>query len=137
MQQAIVFSEGDRSVRIRCIDGRKARLTVKIGISGKTRHEFEYNVPMRDARELLDLANGHMISKTRYEVPHGKHVWEVDVYDGALEGLIVAEVEMKSENESPELPDWLGREITGDRRFSNQALAELSHGGNWRDGLQD
>lgn len=137
MRQAIIFSDGNRSLRIRSIDGKKARLTLKIGISGMTRHEFEYDVPYADADELLQLANGTMIVKTRYEVPHDKHVWEVDVYEGRLEGLIIAEVEMKSETENPELPSWLGREVTGDKRFSNQSLAEGSLGENWRDGLQD
>ena len=137
MRQAIIFSDGNRSLRIRAIDGKKARLTLKIGISGMSRHEFEYEVPLSDAKELLKLANGSTISKVRYEVPHGKHVWEVDVYDGKLDGLVIAEVEMASENEKPELPSWLGREVTGDRRFSNQALAEGSLGDDWRDGLQD
>jgi CYTH domain-containing protein len=110
-----------------------------VGIDGSSmsRHEFEYEVPLADALELLKLASGNTISKTRYEVPRGGHVWEVDVYGGTLDGLVVAEVEMKGEDEKPELPSWLGRELTGDRRFSNQALAEGSLGENWRDGLQD
>ena len=137
MRQAIIFSDGNRSLRIRAIDGRKARLTLKIGISGLSRHEFEYDVPMADADELLKLANGTTIVKTRYEVPHVKHIWEVDVYEGKLEGLVVAEVEMKSETENPELPAWLGREVTGDKRFSNQSLAEGSLGDDWRNGLPD
>lgn len=137
MRQAIIFSEGNRSLRIRAIDGKKARLTLKIGINGISRHEFEYEVPLSDAEELLELAHGRAIIKTRYEVPHGKHVWEIDVYEGDLKGLVVAEVEMKSEDEKPDLPSWLGREVTGDRRFSNQALAEGSLGVDWRDGLQD
>lgn len=138
-QQAIVFSQGDRTLRVRLVDGSKATLTLKIGIEGSTmsRHEFEYDVPQAEGEELLRLANGNTISKTRYEVPRGGHVWEIDVYDGLLVGLVVAEVEMKSEDETPELPSWLGRELTGDKRFSNQALAEGSLGDNWRDGLQD
>jgi CYTH domain-containing protein len=135
-RQAIVFSEGNRTVRIRAIDKKKARLTIKIGINGLSRHEFEYDVPIKDAEELLALANGHTITKTRYEVKHARHVWEVDVYGGDLEGLVVAEVEMKSEKESPVLPDWLGREVTGDIRYSNHALAEGSLPENWRDEIQ-
>jgi len=138
-EQAIVFSSGDRTVRIRLVDGRKASLTMKIGIDGSamSRHEFEYSVPVSDAEELLDLAHGNRISKTRYEVVRGEHVWEIDVYDGKLDGLTVAEVEMKSEDDKPPLPSWLGKELTGDNRYSNQALAEGSLGDNWRDGLQD
>jgi adenylate cyclase len=137
MRQAIIFSDGDRSLRIRSIDDKEAKLTLKIGASGLVRHEFEYDVPLADAEELLTLANGNTISKTRYDVPHADHVWEVDVYEGKLAGLVVAEVEMESEDEQPALPSWVGREVTGDRRFSNQALAEGSLGDNWRDGLQD
>lgn len=135
-RQAIIFSEGNRTVRIRAIDHKKARLTLKIGINGISRHEFEYDVPIKDAEELLALANGRMITKTRYEVKHARHVWEVDVYGGELDGLVVAEVEMKSEKENPVLPDWLGREVTGDIRYSNQALAEGSLPENWRDEIQ-
>jgi CYTH domain-containing protein len=141
-QQAVIISEGNRTLRIRIIDdkdGKHARLTLKLGIDGSTmsRHEFEYEIPLAEGEELMALANGKKISKTRYEVPRGDHVWEIDVYDGNLDGLIVAEVEMKTEDASPEMPSWLGRELTGDRRFSNQALAEGSLGDNWRDGLQD
>ena len=135
-RQAIIFSQGNRTLRVRAIDRKKARLTIKIGINGISRHEFEFDVPMKDAEELLALANGHMITKTRYEVKHARHVWEVDVYGGELEGLVVAEVEMKSEKESPALPDWVGREVTGDARYSNQALAEGSLPENWRDEIQ-
>lgn len=137
MRQAIIFSDGNRSLRIRTIDGKKARLTLKIGISGMSRHEFEYDVPLSDARELLKLANGTAIVKTRYEVPHAKHIWEIDVFEGKLTGLVIAEVEMKSETEDPELPGWLGREVTGDKRFSNQSLAEGSLGDNWQDELSN
>lgn len=132
-RQAVVFSQGNRMIRIRAIDHKKARLTIKIGINGLSRHEFEYDVPIGDAEELLELANGSMITKTRYEVKHGKHIWEIDVYGGALEGLVVAEVELKSEKDVPEFPDWLGREVTDDQRFSNQSLAEGSLPENWRD----
>lgn len=137
-EQAIVFSSGDRTVRIRMVDGDKASLTMKIGIDGSamSRHEFEYAVPASDAAELLKLAHGNRISKTRHEVVRGDYIWEIDVYEGKLEGLVVAEVELKSEDDKPPLPSWLGRELTGDKRFSNQALAEGSLGDNWRDGLQ-
>ncbi len=76
-----------------------------------------------DARELLTHAIGIVIEKRRFRIPHKGFTWEVDVYEGALEGLTVAEVEMKRETDLPNLPAWLGREITGDRRYSNQALA--------------
>lgn len=135
-RQAVVFAQGNRMLRIRAIDRKKARLTIKIGINGLSRHEFEYDVPIDDAEELLELANGSMITKTRYEVKHAGHVWEVDVYGGALDGLVVAEVELKNEKDVPDIPAWIGREVTGDPRFSNQALAEGSLPEDWRDEIQ-
>jgi len=135
LRQAIIFSEGKRSLRVRTLGDTHARLTVKIGINSTSRHEYEYDVPLSDARELLDLANGGHIAKTRYEVEHHGHVWEIDVYEGDLAGLVVAEVELESEDEKADLPSWLGREVTGDARFSNQALAEGSLGTDWRNGL--
>ncbi|CAN7211884.1 CYTH domain-containing protein [Rhizobium sp. LjRoot254] len=134
-RQAIIFSENNRSIRIRTIDDEEARLTLKIGIDEMARHEFEYEVPIEDARELLDLARGGRIAKTRYKVEHQGHIWEIDVYEGDLKGLVVAEVELESEDEKAALPPWLGREVTGERRFSNQALAEGSLGKDWRDGI--
>lgn len=135
LRQAIVFSEGDRSIRIRTLGDSEARITIKIGINGMARHEFEYDVPVEDAGELLGLANGGRIEKTRYEVRHQGFLWEIDVYEGALAGLVVAEVELESEEDDPALPSWIGREVTADKRFSNQALAEGSLGENWRDGI--
>jgi CYTH domain-containing protein len=138
-RQAVIISEKHRTLRVRVIDNLHARLTLKVAIAGSimSRHEFEYDIPLSDAHELFEIASGTSISKTRYEVPRGEHVWEIDVYSGKLEGLVVAEVEMKSENATPEMPSWLGRELTGDRRFSNQALAEGSLGDDWRDAIRD
>lgn len=113
----------DRSVRVRIHGNKRARLTIKIGKSALVRNEYEYDLPMNDARELLTQAIGIVIEKRRFRIPHKGFTWEVDVYEGALEGLTVAEVEMKRETDLPNLPAWLGREITGDRRYSNQALA--------------
>jgi CYTH domain-containing protein len=118
----------DRSVRVRILDGRKARLTIKIGRSTITRDEFEYDIPIAEAKELLQNAIGIVIEKTRYRVPYEGFVWEVDVFAGEHRGLVIAEVEMMSETDNPALPRWLGREVTGDFRYSNQALAtEYEH----------
>lgn len=133
-RQAIVLSQDDRSARVRVIDDAEAKLTIKIG-TGMTRHEFEYPIPIDEARELLALASGTTIEKVRYQVAQAPHVWEIDVYEGVLAGLVVAEIELADEAEQPALPSWLGREVTGDHRFSNQALAEGSLGGNWRDAV--
>ncbi|MBB3564800.1 CYTH domain-containing protein [Rhizobium sp. BK512] len=128
LKQGYVASMDDRSVRIRILDEKTARLTMKIGRSTLTRDEFEYEIPVSDAEELLENAIGIVIEKTRYRVPHEGFVWEVDVFGGAHRGLVIAEVEMQAETDNPPLPAWLGREVTGDFRYSNQALAtEFEH----------
>ncbi|MFC5756119.1 CYTH domain-containing protein [Rhizobium sp. GCM10022189] len=128
LKQGYVASMDDRSVRIRILDGKTARLTMKIGRGTLTRDEFEYEIPIADAEELLENAIGIVIEKTRYRVPYEGFVWEVDVFAGAHRGLVIAEVEMQAETDNPPLPAWLGREVTGDFRYSNQALAtEFEH----------
>ncbi|MBB3457727.1 CYTH domain-containing protein [Rhizobium sp. BK313] len=134
LRQAYVASMDDRSVRVRLTNDTVATLTMKIG-RAMTRDEFEYEIPVADAEELLGNAIGLVIEKTRYKVPFRGFVWEVDVFRGAHRGLVIAEVEMEDESDDPELPDWVGREVTGEYRYSNQALAtqfeqeynELSH----------
>ncbi|MFA1621466.1 CYTH domain-containing protein [Rhizobium mongolense] len=123
LRQGYIASMDDRSVRVRILDGKRARLTIKIGRNTVTRDEFEYEIPVSDAEELMQSTIGLVIEKTRYRVPHDNFVWEVDVFAGAHRGLVIAEVEMKSENDDPSRPAWLGREVTGDFRYSNQALA--------------
>jgi len=137
MRQAVILAEEGRSLRIRLINNKKARMTLKIDASQLSRHEFEYDVPLSHAREMLALANGSTIVKTRYEVPYKGFTWEVDVYEGKFEGLIVAEVEMKSEKDDPAIPSWIGREVTEDQRFKNRAIAEGSLGDDWRNAVQD
>lgn len=122
LRQAYIASLDDRSVRVRLVNDTRATLTIKIG-KGTTRDEFEYEIPIADARELMDSAPGCVVEKTRYEVPFGNFTWEVDVFDGYYRGLTIAEVEMNDETDDPELPDWLGAEVTGDDRYSNQNLA--------------
>lgn len=122
-RQAYIVTMDDRSVRVRIADGATARMTIKVGKNAMVRDEFEYEIPLADAQGMIDLAVGIVIEKTRYRVPFAGFVWELDVYDGALQGLVIAEVEMATEDDMPDLPDWLGREVTGERRFSNQYLA--------------
>ncbi len=128
LKQGYVAAMDDRSVRIRILDEERARLTLKIGRSTLTRDEYEYDIPVSDAEELLQNAIGIVIEKIRHRVPHEGFVWEVDVFAGAHRGLVIAEVEMQAETDTPSLPAWLGREVTGDFRYSNQALAtEFEH----------
>ncbi|KAB1088025.1 CYTH domain-containing protein [Neorhizobium galegae] len=132
--QAYVASGDDRSVRVRIMDGKRAKLTIKIGRELLARDEFEYEIPLADAEEMANAAVGIVLEKTRHEVRHGGYTWEVDVYDGAYKGLVVAEVEIEDEGALPDIPDWIGGEITGDRRYSNMVMAtedlsgELCHG---------
>jgi adenylate cyclase len=137
MRQAIILSQNEHTLRVRIFGDGRAKMTLKVGIDAQRRHEFEYDIPPDHAAEILDLALGREIAKTRYEVPYRGYVWEVDCYQGDLSGLVIAEVEMDGEGHDPELPPWLGREVTEDRRFSNHALAEGSLGENWRDALSD
>ncbi|MCJ8521388.1 CYTH domain-containing protein [Pseudorhizobium tarimense] len=121
--QAYIVTMDDRSLRIRIMDDERATLTLKIGRQLISRDEFEYSIPVADAKELAASALGIVLEKTRHEVEHEGFTWEVDVYAGAYDGLVVAEVEMEDEEQEPPLPPWLGAEVTGDRRYSNQLMA--------------
>jgi adenylate cyclase len=122
IEQAYILAMDGRNMRVRVKDRKKATLTIKAG-NGITRDEFEFEVPVKEALPLFEMKLGNLIEKTRYKIKHAGYVWEVDVYSGPLSGLIVAEVEMKSESENPALPDWVGKELTGNTTYSNQALA--------------
>jgi len=121
--QAYLCASDDRNLRVRIFNDSRARITIKIGTSAISRDEFEYDIPVDDARDMLPHHLGTIIAKTRYRIPHGSFVWEIDVYHGDLDGLVTAEVEMASESDEPDLPAWLGREVTGDFAFSNQSMA--------------
>ena len=121
--QAYVVSMEDRSVRVRMRERDSATLTIKIGLGVLTRDEFEYDIPLDDAEQMIANAIGIVIEKTRFTIDHEGFVWEVDVFHGAHHGLVIAEVELKSESDEPALPAWVGSEVTGDRRYSNQMLA--------------
>ncbi|MBC7284846.1 CYTH domain-containing protein [Hoeflea sp.] len=121
--QAYLAIDGETSARVRILDGEEAWLTVKLGVSEMTRDEFEYPVPLDDARTMVEASRGRVIEKTRHIIKSDGYVWEVDVFEGALAGLVMAEVEMGAEDETPALPSWLGREVTGDPAWTNAALA--------------
>jgi adenylate cyclase len=108
------------------IKGDKGFITIK-GISnesGTSRFEWEKEIPLKDVEELLLICETGVIDKTRFEVKIGNFIYEVDVFEGENQGLIVAEIELSSENESFEKPKWLGEEITGDKRYFNSALTK-------------
>lgn len=122
--QAYLCSSGGNTVRIRLLD-RKGVLTIKGPSVGISRFEWEMEIPQADARALLGLCKGGVIDKTRYRVPFKGHLFEVDEFYGDNEGLTVAEVELASEEEAFEKPDWLGEEVSDDPRYRNSHL--LSH----------
>jgi adenylate cyclase len=127
MRQGYLSVDPERTVRVR-LAGPRAYMAIKgaPSSSGASRAEYEYEVPACDAEELLDrLALRPLIEKTRYRVCVGRLVWEIDVFTGENEGLIVAEVELPSEVTAVVLPDWVGEEVTGDDRYYNASL--VSH----------
>lgn len=122
--QGYLNSAPERSVRVR-IKGAQGFLTVK-GIgddTGISRYEWEKEISLSEAEELLALCEPGVIDKTRHVVPFGQHAFEVDVFAGDNLGLIIAELELTSEDESFERPDWLGPEVTGQVRYFNASLA--------------
>ncbi len=112
------------NVRIRIEDGVGAWLTVKSAQSGATRSEFEYPIPIEDAEQMTAMAVGAVIAKVRHIVPFAGLDWEVDEFAGDNEGLVIAEVELASQDQSLELPRWVGQEVTNDKRYYNASLAE-------------
>lgn len=120
--QGYLSQDPNRTVRVR-IAGEKAWLTIKGRSVGISRAEFEYEIPLADARELLGLCLPSVIDKTRHEVSYGGHLWEIDVFHGENEGLLIAEVELADEAVSPELPPWVGAEVSADARYFNSCLA--------------
>jgi len=122
--QGYLCASSERTVRIRIKD-ESAFVTIK-GPSGKTgfsRAEFEYAIPLADAVEILKFCGSIIIEKERYYIPHGKLTFEVDVFHGVYEGLVIAELELTSEDEPFIRPDWLGEEVTGDERYYNSYLS--------------
>ncbi len=119
--QGYLSLDRGRTIRVR-IESGVATINVKGRTEGYSRVEFEYPVPLDDAREMMELCIGSPIEKTRRRVPHGGFIWEVDVFRGANEGLIVAEIELESEADTFEIPDWIGAEVTKDPRYFNSML---------------
>lgn len=121
--QGYLSSQPERTVRVR-IRGDRGFLTIKGKSSenGVSRYEWEKEIPLAEALELMSLTEPGRIDKTRYLVRKGEHIFEVDEFYGENEGLILAEVELKDENEVFEKPEWLGTEVTGDLRYYNAML---------------
>lgn len=120
IQQGYLFSEHTKSCRVR-VKGTKGFLTLKFGTDLLSRSEFEYQIPFEEACELLTHCD-KILQKTRYEIPAGKHVWEIDVFSGALEGLVLAEIELSDANETIDFPSWIAEEVTHDPTYLNVNL---------------
>jgi adenylate cyclase len=122
-RQGYLSSLPTSSIRIRVSDNH-AWLNIKSATIGAQRHEYEYEIPLSDANELLNtLCYKPLIEKTRHFVEADNHIWEIDEFEGENEGLIVAEIELDEAGESFIKPTWLGAEVTGDLRYYNNNLA--------------
>ncbi|MGB3049908.1 MAG: CYTH domain-containing protein [Polyangiales bacterium] len=121
-RQGFLSTEPERTVRVR-LAGPRGSITIKGKTVGARREEFEYEIPVPDAKRMLDaLCKRPLIEKVRYTLPVGRHIWEIDVFGGDNAGLVVAEVELGSEDEAFEKPDWAGEEVTDDPRYFNSNL---------------
>ena len=121
IKQGYLSTDKERTVRVR-IYGTKGILTIKGKSVGMTRAEFEYEIPIDDAIALLKLCHQPIIEKVRHKIPLDNVIWEVDEFEGVNEGLILAEVELESEEQNVNIPNWVGEEVTGDIRFYNSSL---------------
>ena len=121
-RQGYLSTVKERTVRVRTT-GDKGFITIKGESVCATRSEYEYEIPLADANEMLDrLCERPLIEKTRYRVSHEGLAWEIDEFEGDNRGLIIAEVELKDETQSVTLPGWIGQEVTGDHRYFNANL---------------
>ena len=125
IKQGYLSTNKDAVVRVR-VKNDKAYLTIKGSNIGVTRLEFEYEIPLIEANEMLDkLCQKPVIDKTRYIINHENHTWEVDIFYGDNEGLVVAEVELSSEDEHINLPSWVKEEVSHDDRYFNSNLMKF------------
>lgn len=125
IQQGYILASKEKTVRIR-IKGQKGYITIKseANENGFSRFEWEREISLSDAGQLLELCDENIIHKTRYEVGYKGKIFEVDVFHGIHDGLVLAELELEAEDEMYEKPDWLGEEVTGDERYYNAWLAK-------------
>lgn len=123
IEQYYLSTDRSRTIRVRVKDDIYAYLTIKGANTGAIRHEWEYEIPVADAREMIELCDGKGINKWRYIVPWEGHIWEVDVFEDRHAGLVVAEVELESEDEDVHIPLFVGEEVTGDKRYYNSVLS--------------
>lgn len=128
LRQGYLTAGGGVTVRVRTVDDRVGYITIKSGGSALARAEFEYEIPIADARQMLGYSRGAQIEKIRHSLNLAGGDWVVDEFEGRHTGLVIAEVELESPAGAPELPDWLGDEVTGDPQYYNSSLAMLVGG---------
>jgi adenylate cyclase len=122
IKQGYLATNSRVSMRVR-ITGEQANLNIKGSTIGISRREYEYPIPLDEAQELLaHLVSGAVIEKVRYKVKCGEHVWDLDQFLGANQGLVVAEVELSHENEHFEMPEWAGEDVSNEKRYYNASL---------------
>lgn len=127
IRQGYVFVTGEKSLRVRIVGDKSARLTLKTQRTAISRNEFEYEIPLADANELMTSCEGHLIEKRRYVVAWRGRLWVVDVFEGCNAGLVVAEIELASEHEEFPIPPWAGPEVTAEARYTNAALSRTPY----------
>ena len=123
IRQAYLAHTDEISVRVRTVGKSKAYLTIKSARPGLSREEYEYAIPVEDARNLMKLRVSRLIVKRRHIVKVGRSRFEVDVFERKLKGLVIAEIELPSRHTIFERPKWLGKEVTGKKRYYNAQLA--------------
>ena len=121
IKQGYLNSHIERTVRVRLSDG-KGKITIKGKTENITRKEFEYQIPYKEALSLIQLCETPIIEKTRFKVKLGNLTWEIDEFGGENVGLIIAEVELKSENQILNIPSWIGQEVSKDSKYYNSSL---------------
>lgn len=132
LRQGYLCSDPERTVRVR-IEGEQGVLTIKSKGTGLRRGEWEYPIPLLEAHELLDtLCERPLIEKVRRRIAHAGFTWEVDEFLGENAGLVVAEIELPHEDAAFDKPDWIGREVTGDKRYYNSSLIRFPYS-HWTD----
>jgi CYTH domain-containing protein len=126
--QGYLLYADDGTARVRIVDGTSAVLSIKKDITDVTRWEFEYVIPVKDAEIMIKkLCNDKVVEKKRYFPEFGGKTWDVDEFLGANEGLVIAEIELDSEDDYIDKPAWAGEEVTHDKRYLNAYLAEFPY----------
>jgi adenylate cyclase len=123
LRQGYLSSNAKATVRVRLVDDARGFLTLKGAARGRSRAEYEYEIPVDDAVELLEMARPHVVEKRRHIVPFAGLDWEIDVFEGRHAGLVIAEVELEHVDQPVALPDWVGAEVTEDDRYANASLS--------------